>query len=120
MLTTCRQRWKTKNSLKKDKKGHAKPVPYACAEAVPMCGRTQSGSLRAPVIPRTDLIAEDVLLVDLAARSLKIAYTAVDGKPEIACKLLKELVGERGFEPPTPWSRTRFKDLLKAVGICCF
>src|SRR5437764_2350957 len=23
------------------------------------------------------------------------------------CKLLKELVGERGFEPPTPWSRTR-------------
>jgi len=22
------------------------------------------------------------------------------------CKLLKELVGERGFEPPTPWSRT--------------
>jgi hypothetical protein len=23
------------------------------------------------------------------------------------CKLLKGLVGERGFEPPTPWSRTR-------------
>src|ERR1017187_603968 len=23
------------------------------------------------------------------------------------CKLLKTLVGERGFEPPTPWSRTR-------------
>src|SRR5256712_7070846 len=23
------------------------------------------------------------------------------------CKLLKVLVGERGFEPPTPWSRTR-------------
>jgi hypothetical protein len=22
--------------------------------------------------------------------------------------LLKTLVGERGFEPPTPWSRTRF------------
>src|SRR5882762_2356564 len=22
------------------------------------------------------------------------------------CKLLKGLVGERGFEPPTPWSRT--------------
>src|SRR5437660_2739029 len=22
-------------------------------------------------------------------------------------KLLKNLVGERGFEPPTPWSRTR-------------
>jgi hypothetical protein len=27
----------------------------------------------------------------------------------------KELVGERGFEPPTPWSRTRFHSLLKAV-----
>jgi hypothetical protein len=23
------------------------------------------------------------------------------------CKLLILLVGERGFEPPTPWSRTR-------------
>src|SRR5262249_1821735 len=23
------------------------------------------------------------------------------------CKLLKRLVGERGFEPPTPWSRKR-------------
>jgi hypothetical protein len=23
------------------------------------------------------------------------------------CKQLKRLVGERGFEPPTPWSRTR-------------
>ena len=27
----------------------------------------------------------------------------------------KEMVGERGFEPPTPWSRTRFKHLLKLV-----
>jgi hypothetical protein len=32
----------------------------------------------------------------------------------------KILVGERGFEPPTPWSRTRFKRLLKSVGIRCF
>ena len=32
----------------------------------------------------------------------------VDGKPEVALKYLKRLVGERGFEPPTPWSRTRF------------
>src|SRR5208282_4362775 len=31
----------------------------------------------------------------------------VDGKPEVAFKCLKRLVGERGFEPPTPWSRTR-------------
>src|SRR5580704_3632887 len=31
----------------------------------------------------------------------------VDGKPEVLLKCLKRLVGERGFEPPTPWSRTR-------------
>src|SRR5580698_3733788 len=31
----------------------------------------------------------------------------VDGKPEVQLKCLKKLVGERGFEPPTPWSRTR-------------
>ena len=31
----------------------------------------------------------------------------VDGKPEVAFKCLKRLVGERGFEPPTPWYRTR-------------
>jgi hypothetical protein len=28
---------------------------------------------------------------------------------------MEGLVGERGFEPPTPWSRTRFKTLLKLV-----
>src|SRR5690349_11245591 len=27
----------------------------------------------------------------------------------------KTMVGERGFEPPTPWSRTRFRSLLKLV-----
>jgi hypothetical protein len=31
----------------------------------------------------------------------------VDGKPEVVVMSLKRLVGERGFEPPTPWSRTR-------------
>src|ERR1700678_1252174 len=30
-----------------------------------------------------------------------------DGKPEAQFICLKRLVGERGFEPPTPWSRTR-------------
>ena len=29
----------------------------------------------------------------------------VDGKPEVQLKCSKRLVGERGFEPPTPWSR---------------
>jgi hypothetical protein len=32
-------------------------------------------------------------------------------------KLLILMVRERGFEPPTPWSRTRFLDLLKSVEI---
>src|SRR6185437_2423682 len=36
-----------------------------------------------------------------------------------ARKYLNKMVGERGFEPPTPWSRTRSKRLLKSVEICC-
>jgi hypothetical protein len=31
-----------------------------------------------------------------------------------------EVVGARGFEPPTPWSRIRFQTLLKLVEYCCF
>jgi hypothetical protein len=50
----------------------------------------------------------------------KIDYSDVDEKPETLFIHLKRLVGERGFEPPTPWSRTRFKLLLKAVEFCCF
>ena len=42
-------------------------------------------------------------------------YSGVDGKPELLLECLKILVGERGFEPPTPWSRTRFTRLLKIV-----
>jgi hypothetical protein len=30
------------------------------------------------------------------------------------------LVGAIGFEPPTPWSRTRFHELLKLVEFCGF
>ena len=33
---------------------------------------------------------------------------------------LQRMVGARGFEPPTPWSRTRFDTLLKLVEFCCF
>jgi hypothetical protein len=36
----------------------------------------------------------------------EIVYSSVDGKPEWPDICLKQLVGERGFEPPTPWSRT--------------
>jgi len=39
--------------------------------------------------------------------SLKIAYTAEGGKPEIGCKSLKRMVGERAFEPPTPFVRLK-------------
>jgi len=44
--------------------------------------------------------------------------TDVDGKPEVSFKCFKRLVGERGFEPPTPWSRTRFRRLLNATELC--
>ena len=36
----------------------------------------------------------------------KIVYSAVDEKPEIAWKCLKIMVGAKGFEPSTSWSRT--------------
>jgi hypothetical protein len=42
----------------------------------------------------------------------------VDGNPELALMCLKRMVGERGFEPPTPWSRTRFKALLNSIDSC--
>src|SRR6266702_6915697 len=37
------------------------------------------------------------------------------------CKLLILMVGERGFEPPTPWSRTnnRCTNLLSRLGLFC-
>jgi hypothetical protein len=37
----------------------------------------------------------------------KFDHSAADRNPEVVYKYLKELVGARGFEPPTPWSRTR-------------
>ena len=39
----------------------------------------------------------------------------VDRKPEVQFKCLKIMVGERGFEPPTPWSRTRFRQLMNSI-----
>src|SRR4051812_16003353 len=43
----------------------------------------------------------------------KIIYTAVDEKPEVQRNFRKTLVGARGFEPPTPWSRTRCATRLR-------
>jgi hypothetical protein len=37
----------------------------------------------------------------------KIVYSGVTEKPEMQFISLKQLVGERGFEPPTPWSRNK-------------
>ena len=41
--------------------------------------------------------------------------------PIIAAKHIprKRMVGARGFEPPTPWSRTKFQPPLKPVKFCC-
>jgi len=50
----------------------------------------------------------------------KIVYSGVTEKPETLFMCLKRLVGERGFEPPTPWSRTSFRHLLKSVEFSCF
>jgi hypothetical protein len=35
----------------------------------------------------------------------KFDHSTVDERPAVRFTLLKTLVGERGFEPPTPWSR---------------
>jgi hypothetical protein len=56
---------------------------------------------------------------NLETRLYKIAHSDVMAKPEVSGNLLKELVGERGFEPPTPWSRTRFSRPLKPAESCC-
>ena len=37
----------------------------------------------------------------------KFDYSGLFERRQNGCKLLILLVGERGFEPPTPWSRTR-------------
>ena len=39
-------------------------------------------------------------------------------KPGVARNSLQELVGERGFEPPTPWSRTRCSTRLSHSPTC--
>src|ERR1700733_2409553 len=37
----------------------------------------------------------------------KLRHNTAFSKKRPRCKLRERLVGERGFEPPTPWSRTR-------------
>jgi hypothetical protein len=45
----------------------------------------------------------------------KIVYIRILGDPGSGCKLLKNMVGERGFEPTTPWSRTLKRKTLSAL-----
>jgi hypothetical protein len=63
---------------------------------------------------RTFLQENEFVILNANLRKVREASTVynfdtidVDGKPEMQFTCLKRLVGERGFEPPTPWSRTR-------------
>jgi hypothetical protein len=68
-------------------------------------------------------VLEDGCSAEIGAIFIRAAETVrqngfnddVDGNPEMRFKCLKIMVGERGFEPPTPWSRTRFQQLLNFV-----
>ncbi len=57
------------------------------------------------------------LLIFEDPNSYKIIYSGFSGKPENDRKLLKILVGARGFKPPTSCSQSRFPLL---AGIVCF
>src|SRR6267378_272063 len=57
-------------------------------------GRAQVHKTEAP---------EDCVPIELCALTVyKFDHSAVDGNPEARFKCLKKMVGERGFEPPTP------------------
>ena len=60
----------------------------------------------------------------------KIDYSGIFGDIGRGCTLLIVMVGERGFEPPTPWSRTRcstrlshsptsFAECARGPGLVC-
>ena len=61
------------------------------------------------ILRRITLVShwESSLKIGDADTVYKFDTIDVDGKPEVQFKCLKIMVGERGFEPPTPWSRTR-------------
>jgi len=48
--------------------------------------------------------------------------SGVAGYGKFASELILRdlMVGERGFEPPTPWSRTGFDGFLVSIEIWCF
>ncbi len=78
----------------------------------------KAGATAAGINIQIAVIGRKMLFVEPSGfLSPKIDYTTGTEKPDRAFKPLKRLVGERGFEPPTPWSRTRFQALLKSVEI---
>jgi hypothetical protein len=60
------------------------------------------------------------LLNYVALTVYKIDHSAVDGNPEVGFKCLKKLVGERGFEPPTPWSRSNHRNTILLIRLAWF
>jgi len=55
------------------------------------------------------------------ARTVYLFYTIdVDRKPKAHFKCLKRLVGERGFEPPSAWSRNQISVLVEICRISLF
>ena len=45
----------------------------------------------------------------------KNRYSPFRRHSETGCICLNRLIGARGFEPPTPWSRIRFRNELKSL-----
>jgi hypothetical protein len=65
------------------------------------------------VCPMCRMCGKKTCKIDPLGRQLHIGV--------IVCKrLILKMVGERGFEPPTPWSRTSFNRLLKSIEILSF
>jgi hypothetical protein len=47
-----------------------------------------------------------------------LTYGLLDEGPDARDKSLKQMVGAKGFEPSTSWSRTRREDLLEPMDSC--
>src|SRR5262249_34903005 len=70
----------------------------------------------AMVIPRRRACENAIGVRDREDEAVyKIIYGPVAERPGVRGNFLKRMVGARGFEPPTPWSRTRFQALLKDI-----
>jgi hypothetical protein len=101
---------------------HLHFITCSCYRRLPFLktARTDLSSLMLYLENEGEFLEEcRIVILEEAQREIQKSMTvynfdtiAVDGKPEVHFKSLKKLVGERGFEPPTPWSRTRFQQLV--------